>query len=215
MKTDLPRGRSPWRIGSLLILLAALLASPLFARPADKERWDSKYDTETFIFGTQPIDFLREHVDLLPRGKVLDIAMGEGRNGVYLATLGFDVEGIDISEVGLKKAHQLAARHKVQIQTRVVDLETAELPKDAYDVVLCTYYMQRSLVPQMKAAVKRGGVVVVETYNEDHLKYSRFNPKWVLKTNELLDWFRDFKILRYQAYDDGKVAYSSIIAQRL
>ena len=77
-----------------------------------------------------------------------------------------------------------------------------------------TYYMQRSLVPKMKAAVKRGGVVVVETYNEDYLKYSNFHPNWVLKTNELLEWFKDFKIIRYETFDDGKNAYSSIIAQR-
>ncbi|QPJ61072.1 MAG: methyltransferase domain-containing protein [Candidatus Nitronauta litoralis] len=195
-------------------LFCLSIALPVIASPSDQERWDSKYENEVYIFGTEPISFIRDNLKLLPKGKVLDIAMGEGRNGVYLAANGFEVEGIDISEVGLKKAHKLAAQNNTRIATRVVDLENAQLEKDKYDVVLCTYYMQRNLIPQMKAAVKKGGMVVFETYNEDYLKYRKFNPEWVLKHNELLELFKDFKIIRYQAFDDGTEAYSSIIAQR-
>ncbi|MCA9483806.1 MAG: class I SAM-dependent methyltransferase [Nitrospina sp.] len=207
----------PARAAVVLFLASVVLFSTSgapFASPRDKERWDSKYENEVYIFGTEPVRFLRENLALLPKGKVLDIAMGEGRNGVYLAANGFEVEGIDISEVGLNKAHKLAEQNGTKITTRVVDLENTQLPESTYDVVLCTYYMQRDLVPQMKKAVKPGGVVVFETYNADYLKYRQFNPKWVLKDNELLEMFRDFKILRYQAYDDGTEAYSSIIAQR-
>ncbi len=195
-------------------LFCLSLILPAIASPGDKERWDAKYENEVFIFGTEPISFIRNNLKLLPKGKVLDIAMGEGRNGVYLAANGFEVEGIDISEVGLKKAHKLAEQNNTKITTRVVDLENAQLEKDKYDVVLCTYYMQRNLIPQMKDAVKKGGVVVFETYNEDYLKYRKFNPKWALKHNELLELFKDFKIIRYQAFDDGSEAYSSIIAQK-
>lgn len=198
----------------VLALAFVFLPAAAFGHATDKERWDAKYDNEVYLFGTEPIHFLKENLPLLPKGKVLDIAMGEGRNGVFLATQGYDVVGIDISETGLKKAHRLAARNQVSIQTRVVDLEKTTLAKDAYEVVLCSYYLQRDLVPQMKAAVKPGGVVVIETYNEDYLKYTSFNPNWALKTNELLEWFKDFKILRYQSVDNGKEAYSSIIAQR-
>ena len=53
---------------------------------ADKERWNNKYETENYLFGRDPIPFLTDHVDLLPKGAALDLAMGEGRNGVFLAT---------------------------------------------------------------------------------------------------------------------------------
>ena len=184
------------------------------AKPNDKTRWDSKYDTNKFIFGKRPIRFLVNNFHLLPKGRTLDIAMGEGRNGVYLATKGFDVIGVDISEKGLQKAHQLANELNTKIETRVVDLENYHLEKTAYDLVICTYYLQRDLFPQMMDAVKPGGIVLVETYNMDYLKYSQFNKNYLLKTNELLEVFKDFKIIRYQSFDNGKEAYSSIIAQR-
>jgi tellurite methyltransferase len=195
-----------------LFLLSSV--NTALAHPKDKDRWDNKYSTEVYLFGEKPVPFLVDNVHILPKGKVLDIAMGEGRNGVYLATQGFNVTGLDISEKGLQKAHKLAQKNNVTIETRVVDLESFTLEPNTYDVILCTYYMQRNLFKQFQAALKPGGMIVVETYNVDYMKYQRFNRKWALDTNELLDTFKDMRILRYQDYDDGKEAYSSIIAQK-
>jgi len=185
------------------------------AATKDKERWDRKYDTTQYIFGKTPIAFLQEHLHLLPKGKTLDIAMGEGRNGVFLAAKGFNVTGIDISETGLKKAHTLAKAHGVTIETKVVDLETYQLPAETYDVIICTYYLQQDLFPQIIQALKPGGMVVMETYTLDHLKYrARFPRQFLLKPNELLQHFEDLTILQYQMRDDGQAAYASILAQK-
>ena len=198
-----------------LLIVTAVAGVPLVdAKPRDKERWDKKYDTEKFIFGEQPVPFLTQNIHLLPKGKALDIAMGEGRNGVYLATQGFEVVGLDISPKGLAKAHKLAEQNNVKIETRVVDLENHQLEKNAYDVILLMYYMQRDLWPQIREALKPGGMAIIETYNMDHLKHARFNPKWLLKDNELVGAFKDMKIIRYQAYEDENQAYSSIIVQK-
>jgi len=129
-------------------------------------------------------------------------------------TKGFDVLGLDISEKGLGKAHQLASANKVKIATRVADLETHQLAKNAYDLIICTYYMQRSLFPQFMDALKPGGMALVETYNLDYLKYKKFKRKYLLEDNELLKIFRDYKIIKYEIYDDGVEAYSSIIVQK-
>lgn len=199
---------------ALLALAAFIGTSSAVAKERDKDRWNEKYGTEAYIFGTEPVAFLKQNIQLLPKGKALDIAMGEGRNGVYLATQGFEVVGVDISEKGLAKARQLAKQNGVTIETRVVDLEGHQLEKNAYDVILLMYYMQRDLWPQIRDALKPGGMAVIETYNVDHLKHQKFNPKWLLNTNELLDAFRDMKIIRYQAYEDEDQAYSSIIVQK-
>ena len=203
-------------LNTLVILVVTAIAwTPLLnAKPRDKERWDNKYGTEAYIFGKEPVPFLKQNVHLLPRGKALDIAIGEGRNGVYLATQGFEVVGLDISEKGLAKAQQLAKQNGVTIETRVVDLENYQLQKNAYDVILLMYYMQRDLWPQINDALKPGGMAIIETYNVDHLKHQKFNSKWLLKTNELLEAFKNMKIIRYQAYEDNDQAYSSIIVQK-
>lgn len=201
-----------WSVFFLVPFLA--LAVTVHASPRDQTSWNSKYDKEVYIYGKEPVAFLKANVGLLPKGKALELAMGEGRNGVFLATQGFQVLGLDISDVGLQKAHSLAWEKGVEVETRVVDLEDYTLPRSEYDVVVCTFYLQRNLFRQIKATLKSGGMVVFQTYNVDYLKYADFPKKYVLETNELLEIFEDYKIIRYESFDDGKEAYSSIIAQK-
>lgn len=211
---------TPVAIGATALLVAAITlgfmgTSGTDAAPEDRERWDRRYAAEGYVTGTEPVQFLKEHVDLLPRGKALDLAMGEGRNGVYLAGLGFEVTGLDISEQGLRKAQALAAQRGVTIQTQVVDLEGYQLPADAYDVIVCTYYLQRDLFPQITRALKPGGMAVVETYTVDHLKYRpKIRRDYLLAPNELLRLFTGVRVLRYQERDDGTKAYASILVRK-
>lgn len=199
------------------VLLTITWASMTSADEEDRERWNRKYAAREYILGKEPISFLRQHVDLLPPGKALDIAMGEGRNGVYLATRGYHVLGLDISDAGLRKAQELAREFGTSIETKVVDLENARLAMNEYDVIIVSYYLQRDLFPQIKKALKCGGMIVIESYNEDHARYKPDFPKeYLLKYNELLEVFKDFYVIRYQAVDDGKSkAYSSILARKL
>ena len=206
--------QQPKYLAVLTVLFFTCSVSSLLAKPKDKDRWNSKYETEVYLFGEKPIPFLVDNVHLLRKGKVLDIAMGEGRNGVYLATQGFEVLGLDISEKGLAKAHNLAKKNNVTIETKVVDLESFTLKPNSYDLILCTYYMQKNLFKQFQSALKPGGMIIVETYNVDYLKYAQFSREWALDTNEMLDIFKGLRVIRYQDYDDGKEAYSSIIAQK-
>ena len=95
-----------------------------------------------------------------------------------------------------------------------MDLETVEFKPNSYDLIICTYYMNRGLFKKFYDALKPEGMVLVETYNIDYLKYREFNAKWALNTNELLDIFKGMRIHRYRDYDDAREAYSSIIAQK-
>ena len=123
------------------------------------------------------LNFLGEHIDLLPRGKALDIAMGEGRNAVFLAKNGFTVDGCDISEIAIKKALDLAKENNVKVRAFVADLETYKLPQNTYDVIACFYYLQRDLVPQMKEALKPGGMIIYETYTIENRERGFEGPK--------------------------------------
>ncbi|MGV7230042.1 MAG: class I SAM-dependent methyltransferase [Nitrospirales bacterium] len=203
--------------GIILLSLLSLLFLPHPSRSAEQDqiRWDKKYSTKKYLFGREAILFLQDHVDLLPKGHVLDLAMGEGRNGVFLATKGFQVTGVDISAEGLKKAETLAAELGVTIKTVVADLESYEIPTNTFDVIICTYYLQRDLFSKIAAALKPGGMALIETYTMDHLQYrSGFNKAFLLEPNELLSMLPGLRIVRYQEVDTGKAAFASILAQK-
>ena len=154
----------------------------------------------------------------MPRGKALDIAMGEGRNAVFLAKNGFEVDGCDVSEIAVKKTLKLAKENNVRVNAFVADLEIYKLPKNAYDVVACFYYLQRSLIPQIKEALKPGGMVIYETYTIENWERGFEGPKnkdYLLKTNELLDLFKDLTIIYYRELVlDDKKAVASLIARK-
>jgi SAM-dependent methyltransferase len=199
------------------VFIGSVLSSS-FADNQDKIFWNKKYETEAYIFGKEPVEFLKEHVGILPRGKALEIAMGEGRNAVFLAKNGFEVDGCDISEVAIKKAHELARENDVTIHTFVADLETYPLPKNTYDVIACFYYLQRDIVPQMKEALKPGGTIIYETYTMENWEHGFEGPKnkdYLLKSNELLNLFKDLKIIYYRELVlNNKKAIASLIAKK-
>ena len=147
----------------------------------------------------QPSPFLVDHLDLLPKGRVLDVAAGRGRNAVYLARKGFEVEGVDISGEALDAARLLAETYDVSPILRLMDLENdVSLPKDAYDVVVCFNYLHRPLIPRLKQSLRSGGMMVYETYIVDQARFGKpKNPEHLLKHNELLTLFQDFRCLRY------------------
>src|ERR671919_1464954 len=86
------------RILITLVIALAPFGAGVESAETDKERWNEKYSGDTYRFGKDPIPYLVEQINRLPKGKALDLAMGEGRNGVFLATKGFQVTGLDISE---------------------------------------------------------------------------------------------------------------------
>ena len=167
---------------------------------------------------TQPAGFLVANRSLLPpAGRALDLAMGAGRNAVYLAKEGFQVEGIDISAEAVGKALALAKDEGVQISTIVEDLENGyRLAPAAYDVIICFYYLHRPLIAEIKESLRPGGVVVYETYNADQAEWGRpKNPDHLLKHNELLNMFCDYCILRYrEGVIEPRKAIASIIARK-
>jgi tellurite methyltransferase len=183
----------------------------------DRRQWDSIYSSRTYVFGTEPAAFLKDHINRLPVGHALDIATGEGRNAVYLAKKGFTVDGVDISEEGLKKTRRLARDNHVMINTIDADLNTYQIKPETYDVILNIDYLQRSLIPEIKKGLKHGGVVVYENYTVKQLENTggkQIPRNFLLEAGELQKLFKDFKVLVYRETDDGKDARASLIAQK-
>jgi 2-polyprenyl-3-methyl-5-hydroxy-6-metoxy-1,4-benzoquinol methylase len=165
-----------------------------------------------------PAQFLADNIALLPKGRTLDIAMGVGRNAVYLARMGFSVEGVDISPQRVANARRLAQEAGVTISAQVADLEDEyRIKKGTYDVIICFNYLQRPLILQIKDGLKKGGMVVYETYIVDQAQWGKpRDPDHLLKHNELLDLFRDFRCLRYrEGIIAARRAVASIVAEKL
>lgn len=164
-----------------------------------------------------PSRFLIENLDILPRGKALDIAMGSGRNAVFLAQNGFDVEGVDRSEIAIQNTLRLAKENRVILKTQAADLESEyQIKADYYDLIICFNYLQRSLIPRIKNGLKSGGMIVYETFIIDQVKFGRpTNPDFLLKHNELLEMFGDFRCLRYrEGIVDNRKAIAGLVAQK-
>ena len=181
----------------------------------DKDKWDSKYAPDEYITGKEPSDWLKKNVCLMAKnGKALDIAGGEGRNSVFVATLGYEVTCTDISENGLRKAQSLAQEKNTNITTVIADLDNSSFKKSEYDLVLCFNFLDRKLFPKIRDTLKPGGLLFYETFTLDYLKYSSFKKEWVLEENELLREFEDFRVLRYQEVDENPKAFASLVAQK-
>lgn len=156
-----------------------------------------------------PSPLLISQLPRLPRGKVLDVATGQGRHAYFLATQGFSVHGIDRNRNALAFLDaQAQETGGLPITTEYIDLESDDLnPPDlgteAYDVILVFFYLYRPIFPQLMKALKPGGVILYETFlldNHLHRHHPR-RKEFCLESNELLALFRDFQILHYDEGD--------------
>jgi SAM-dependent methyltransferase len=167
----------------------------------DQIRWDRQHG-ESRGAG-EPSRFLQEIFAggawEIPPGEALDIACGTGRNAIFLAQRGFQVVGMDISAVALGEARRRAVEANLKIDWQQVDLEKVELVVSGFDLIVNFNYLQRSLIGPMKAALRVGGYVIFETYLIDQAAVGHpKNPDYLLGHNELLDHFRDFRVLCYR-----------------
>jgi tellurite methyltransferase len=149
----------------------------------------------------------------------LDIATGKGRNAIFLAERGFEVVGIDISPIALAEAQRCAKQKSLAIAWQEADLEQIELPPLRYDLVLNFNYLQRSLIAQIKNTLTPGGWVIFETYLIDQQAVGDpKNPDYLLAHNELLELFRDYRVLYYREgrfLQSGKDAFlAGLLAQK-
>jgi SAM-dependent methyltransferase len=183
----------------------------------EKSRWDSYLKKKGFVYGKEPERYLTEKVEGLKPGRVLDLACAEGRNSVFLAKKGFQVDGVDISEVALRKVRAFAKEEGVKVHTIAADLRTYQIPADTYDLIISFDFLYRPLFLSMKRGVKKGGMIIFESHTEAQLENDPGgNPRrdWLLKPGELKKIFSDFEILDYRETNDGKNALASIVAKR-
>jgi SAM-dependent methyltransferase len=166
--------------------------------------WNERYKEKEYIYGLNPNDFLVQNIKhLKPAGKVLCLAEGEGRNSVYLAKLGFEVEAVDFSLEAKNKALELAIKNNVSIKYTVADLNDFDFGKNCFDAIISisahtNSELRKKIFNQVKTALKAGGIFLLEGYNKSQINRNTGGPKdidMLFAKDELVENFKDFEIL--------------------
>jgi SAM-dependent methyltransferase len=171
-------------------------------RMSEFDRWQARYAVEEYVFGEAPNEFLASQKGLLPKSaRVLAVADGEGRNGVWLAEQGLDVLSLDFSPVAQQKAKALAKRRGASLTFECADVHEWAYPENAFDIVV-EIFTQFSDPEQrarkwagMKRTLKQGGLLLLEGYTPKQLEYGTGGPKFLdhLYTRDMLEAeFGDF-----------------------
>jgi SAM-dependent methyltransferase len=163
---------------------------------ADAVRWNRRYLAHTRATFAAPRPFLVEQAGWLPsEGLALDLAMGLGGNAAFLLARGLQVVGIDIADVAV---HRAKARWP-QIMAIVADLYQFELPAATFDAITSFYFLQRDLWPQIRRALRPGGVLIMETLTQaQRTVQADIDPQYLLQPGELHCAFTELDILVYR-----------------
>ena len=174
--------------------------------------WNERFDKEEFIFGKEPNEYLVEKTKqyLKSKDKVLCIADGEGRNGVWLAKQGMQVIGFDASDIALAKAKQFAKDNQVQVEYSFSDTDSYAWQENTYDAVIGIFIqfadpaMRARIFEQAYKATKPGGLFILQGYTPKQLDYKTGGPSLIehLYTEEMIrDLTKDFQILELVSYE--------------
>ena len=174
--------------------------------------WNERFDKAEFIFGKEPNEYLVEQTQkyLKPKDKVLCIADGEGRNGVWLAKQGIQVIGFDASDIALSKAKQFAKENQVEVEYAFSDTDSFDWQANTYDAVIGIFI--QFAYPQMRdrifqktyEALKPGGIFILQGYTPKQLEYKTGGPSLIehLYTEEMIrDLIKEFEILDLCCYE--------------
>lgn len=162
-------------------------------------KWDERFAVDEYVFGTEPNDFLVEQSALL-RSPVLSLGEGEGRNAVFLASLGCEVHAVDSSAVGLSKAKALARSRGLEIRTIEADLADYVPPDCHYEAVVSIFAhlpspVRQQLYSRVARCLKPGGILLIEAYVEAQMHRDTGGPKDVdmlMSEQKLREEFPDF-----------------------
>ncbi len=180
----------------------------------DKLRWDEKYQDNPMP--DEPIKLISDYASLATGKNALDLACGMGRHSKYLASLGFDVDALDISSVAIEELQNIP-----NIHAKEVDFDTYTLLKEKYDLIVCTYFLERKLFPQMIDALKPNGIILMETFLHDPQNQRKAsNPAFLLNKGELAAAFGEQCELLYipefwaEDYKGFKTMKTSMVARK-
>lgn len=184
---------------TLFVLCFSGLVQAQAPRPYSQDVWNdlfAKREAREYQFNK----FLAETVKGKQPGKALDIGMGQGRNSLFLAALGWEVTGFDISDVGVKQAKETAQKRGLKLDAQMGDVDKFNYGKERWDLVVGMYmheYLTRN-AKKIVASLKPGGMLVIEGIHRDLARVSLRGERYGHQTNELPKAFGKLRIRYYE-----------------
>ena len=181
------------------LLCAMLVLAQTANAQQQQERWNNVFASPDAAFNRKPNAFLLKSVQGMTPGTALEIGMGQGRNTIAIARLGWNVTGIDISDEGIRQALAEAKKQNVNIRAIMADADQFEYGNDVYDLIYATFEHQivTKNADKIISALKPGGTIVIEGFQEDFSK--EIGRPLGHRVNELP---RAFDRLRIKFYED-------------
>lgn len=196
------------------------------------ELWNARYAESGFAYGTEPNDFLKSTFRRIPKGEVLMLGDGEGRNGVFLAIQGYSVMSVDWSSVGLEKAKTFAQEKQVSIKTTVCDLEHFRIETNSWDGIVSIFchlpkVVRRKVHREVVEGLKEGGVFLLEAYSPKQIEFGTGGPKQrelLMELDEVLEEIKGLSVelaqeiereVKEGKYHTGQASVIQIIAKKL
>lgn len=163
-----------------------------------RQKWDQRHRSAEDLGEAAVV--LRENTHLLPpAGDALDLACGRGINAIRLAQQGLHVSAWDLSPVAIERLSSAAHEQGLSIAAEVRDVVACPPQPESFDIILVSYFLERSLVPYMIRALRPGGLIFYQTFSVNAVSTSGpSNPDFRLQDNELLELFRPLKIRYYR-----------------
>ena len=147
-----------------------------------KQFWNERYAASNFAYGKDSNQFLKENLHFLPKGKVLFVAEGEGRNAVFVAKNGYEVSAFDYSESGQQKALMLAQEHGISINYIVSDVLELPYENESFDALVLIFAhfpaeIRKQAHFKLLELLKPGGKILFEAFGKEQLNYTSGGPK--------------------------------------
>ena len=148
----------------------------------DSASWDRRYEGRELVWTAEPNRFLVAETETIAPGRAIDLACGEGRNAIWLAERGWQAVGADFSEVGLRKARELANRRGVNVEWVAADLLDYRPDPRAFDLVLAFYLQvpaaeRRPILHAAAEAVAPGGTFLLVAHDSSNLQHGHGGPQ--------------------------------------
>ena len=166
---------------------------------ADRNRWDQRYRDGSYRARPDATVLLEKWQPQLPRGRALDVACGAGRNALYLAAHGYEVDAVDISPTALQRARAKSRERKLEVNWIEADLDDFAPEKSRYDLIVVARYVNRQLLPRLAAGLRPGGALVYEHHFRTDLEVDGpKDPDFRLAPGELRQQFAELEVRFYR-----------------